>query len=114
MSADTHARVVHYDLGVNETILCARADPEPSGLCTYTNPGPGPAIRHCLRHRRANVACLASSPSLGTGIPARCLCREESRLGFAVHRPAQSKPPRAVTACPAAMLVAAFTSALAV
>src|SRR5215467_3932944 len=91
MSADTHARVVYYDLAVNETILYARADPEPSGLCGYTNPGPSPGIRHRLRHRRANVTFLASSPSLGAGIPARCLCREESRLGFAVHRPAQGQ-----------------------
>src|SRR4029077_20607517 len=91
MSPDTRARVVYYDLGVNKTILCARADPEPSGLCGYTNPGPGPAIRHRLRHRRANVICLTSSPSLGAGIPARCLCREESGLGFAVRRPAQGQ-----------------------
>ena len=114
MSADTRARVVYYDLGVNKTILCARADPEASGLCGYTNRGPRRGIRHCLRHRRANVTCLTSSPSLGAGIPARCLCREESGLGSRFAGPPKGKPPRAVTACPAAMLVAAFTSALAV
>ena len=45
MSADTRARVVYYDLGVNKTILCARADPEASGLCRYTNRGPRRGVR---------------------------------------------------------------------
>src|SRR5436305_1052925 len=71
MSADTRARVVYYDLGVNETILCARADREASGLCGYTNPGPGRGIRHCLRHRRVPTSpCeprgIRRRPAVGT------------------------------------------------
>ena len=39
---------------------------------------------------------------------------KEDKLRFAVHRPGDPVASRAFTACPAAMLIAAFTSALAV
>ncbi len=59
MSADTCAGVVYYDLNVNETILCARADPERSALCGHTNRRSCRGGGHCLGQRRyATVACV--------------------------------------------------------
>ena len=114
MSADTRARVVYYDLGVNETILCARADPEPSGLCGHTNPGPCRGVRHCLRHLCQRRLCGILPVLRGGDSSPLPMSRGEQVRGSRFTGPPRGKPPRAVTACPAAMLVAAFTSALAV